>query len=287
VTVSVSGYGQTGPQAGDGCFDSVAQAVSGIQSVTGQAGGAPVRAGFYVADYAAALHAALGAVIALFARERSGRGQSVDISLVESLLSMSATFVPGYTAAGVTPTRQGNRSVHAAPADVFETADGFVQLSASTNALFVQLTTAMDRPDLLADPRYTTNAGRLENVEALGDEIRRWTSSQDSDRLVEVLRAARVPAGKISTVADVMRDPQLRAREFFVEIDHPVAGTVEFAGPVVRMSDAPASPLHPSPGLGQHNDDVLTEWLELGEDEREDFRARGAFGATDGSTTAR
>lgn len=278
VTVSVSGYGQTGPQAGDGCFDSVAQAVSGLQSVTGAPGEAPSRAGFYVADYAAALHAALGAVVALFARTRTDRGQAIDISLVESLLSMSATFVPGYTAAGVEPTRQGNRSIHAAPADVFETADGFVQLSASTNALFVALATAMGRPEMLSDPRFATNALRLENVGSLTDEIRRWTRAQTSEELVAALREARVPAGKVQTVADVVRNPQLRAREYFVEIDHPVAGPVEFAGPVLRMAGAPASGLRPSPGLGEHTGDVLTEWLELGEDEREQLQTRGAFG---------
>jgi crotonobetainyl-CoA:carnitine CoA-transferase CaiB-like acyl-CoA transferase len=279
VTVSVSGYGQTGPQAKDGCFDSVAQAVSGLQSVTGAADGPPVRAGFYVADYAAALHAALGAMFALFERERTGRGRRVDVALVESLLSMSATFIPGYTAAGVEPTRQGNRSIHAAPADVFETADGHVQLSASTNALFIAFANAIDRPDLVTDPRFETNATRLANVAALTDEITDWTRSRPSDDIVAVLNDARVPVGKIATVADVMTDPQLRARGFFRSIAHPVAGEVEFAGPVIRLSGQAEPQLQPSPGLGEHVSGVLQEWLGMGEDEITQLAVNGAFGA--------
>ncbi|MCS3844033.1 CaiB/BaiF CoA-transferase family protein [Microbacterium sp. AK031] len=280
VTVSVSGYGQTGPQAQEGCFDSVAQATSGLQSVTGQAGGPPVRAGFYVADYSAALHAALGAVLALFSRERDGRGQHVDVSLVESLLSLSATFIPGYSTAGVVPSRQGNRSIHAAPADVFETRDGFVQLSASTNSLFASLASAMARPDLLTDERYSTNALRLQNIGPLTEEISGWARGLDSEQMLDALRRARVPAGKVATVDDVLSNPQLRHREFFATIEHPVAGEVEFAGPVVRMSAAPTPELRPSPGLGQHNAGVLEDWLGLEAADVEQLRAQGAFGRT-------
>lgn len=284
ITVSVSGYGQTGPQSQEGCFDSVAQAVSGLQSVTGQADGPPVRAGFYVADYSAALHAALGAVLALFARERGGGGQQIDVSLVESLLSLSATFIPGYAAAGVAPSRQGNRSIHAAPADVFETSDGFVQLSASTNSLFAALAEAMGRPEMLSDERFATNALRLQNIESLTYEIAAWTRSTSSDEVLTALRRSGVPVGKVATVEDVLHNPQLRHREFFATIEHPIAGAVEFAGPVVRMSASPVPEMRPSPGLGQHNARVLRDWLGLAAEDVEELHSRGAFGrAADGA----
>ncbi len=283
VVVSVSGYGQTGPQSQDGCFDSVAQAVSGLMSVTGYPDGPPVRAGFYVADYSAALHAALGAVVALFARERNGGvGERIDIALVESLLSLSSTFIPGYSATGTVPPRLGNRSLHAAPADVFQTSDGWVQLSASTNSLFRSLTAAMERPDLLDDPRYATNALRIENIDALFAEIQEWARPRSSDEVVGALSAAGVPAGKIKTVEDVLEDPQLRHRRFFATIEHPVAGEVEFAGPVVRMTGEPAQ-LNPSPRLGEHTAEVLSDWLGAGDAEVRRLRDGGAFGAVEGA----
>lgn len=279
VTVSVSGYGQDGPSASRGCFDSVAQAVSGLQSLTGYQDAPPVRAGLYVADYSAALHAAIGALLALIARTRTGLGQSVDVALVESVLSMSATLIPGYLGAGVVPQRQGNRSAHAAPADIFATADGYLQLSASTNSLFRALAHAMDRADLVDDPRYASNQDRLENVEELTAEISRWAAGFSSAELEAKLVSAGVPAGLVADIRDVTNDEQLRHRGFLTSIEHPVAGDVTFAGPVVRLSQTPATTAQPSPVLGQHTHEVLREWLDIEEQKIQQLRKSGAFGA--------
>lgn len=278
VTVSVSGYGQDGPSAQRGCFDSVAQAVSGLQSLTGYPDAPPVRAGFYVADYSAALHAAIGTLLALLSREKTGRGQRVDIALVESVLSMSATLIPGYLGAGITPERQGNRSAHAAPADIFEAADGYVQLSASTNSLFAQLCRAMERPDLASDPRFATNKDRLDNVDALTSEISAWTMSHPARTVEELLTGVGVPVGRVATIGDVVEDEQLRSRGFFTTITHPVAGDVTFAGPVIRLSETPGNPATASPTLGQHTDDVLREWLGLTAQELRRLAEANAFG---------
>lgn len=279
ITVSVSGYGQDGPRAQQGVFDSVAQAASGLQSLTGRQDSPPVKAGFYIADYAAALHATIGALLAVVARDRSGVGQHVDISLVESLLSMSATLIPGYLGAGVVPVRQGNRNIHAAPADVVATSDGYVQISASTTKLFVALAHAMDREDLIDDPRFRTNADRVTNSVELSTAISGWAATLTSDEMERRLLDHGVPTSRVATIEDVVANDQLQYRNFFTTIEHPVAGPVTFAAPVVRLSDMPGYPTRSAPQLGQHTDEVLREWLDISAEDLAGLRARGAFGA--------
>lgn len=278
IVVSISGFGQSGPYATRGCFDSVAQAMSGLTSLTGMPDAPPVRAGFYVGDYGAALHATIGALLALTVRSRTGKGQNVDISLVESLLSMTTTFIPGYLGAGVVPERDGNGNSHAAPADLFEASDGHVQIAASTDGLFHGLVQAMGRPELESDPRFSSHALRVTNAKALNAELNAWTRLHTKRELGEMLSTHEVPAGPILTIPEVVQDEQLRHRGFFTEIDHPVAGSVEFAGPVVRLSRTPASAAQPAPLLGQHTEEVLHEWLGASAQDIGEMRSRGAFG---------
>jgi crotonobetainyl-CoA:carnitine CoA-transferase CaiB-like acyl-CoA transferase len=278
ITVSVSGFGSDGPYASRGCFDSIAQAMSGLHSVTGVPDGEPVRAGFYVADYAAALHACIGTLLALVTRQHTGVGQRVDIALTESLLSLTSTLIPGFQGAGVAPDRLGNGSAHSSPAGLFATQDGYVQMSASSNALFRSLTAALDRDDLASDPRFATNQARLANDAALKTEIQRWASLRPSAEIVERLEKFKVPCGPVLTVSDIVKDPQLRHRGFFKEITHPVAGTVEFAGSPVRLSRTPAQVKRPSPTLGQHTTEVLQSWASLSEKSIAEIAQRGAFG---------
>lgn len=278
IVVSISGFGQDGPYASRGCFDSVAQAMSGLTSLTGMPDAPPVRAGFYVGDYGAGLHATIGALLALTSRARTGKGQHVDISLVETLLSMTTTFIPGYLGAGVVPERDGNGNSHAAPADLFETSDGHVQIAASTDGLFHGLTQAMGRPDLESDPRFCSHSLRVANAKALNAELNAWTRQYTKRELDALLTAHEVPAGPILTIPEVVQDEQLRHRKFFTGIDHPVAGNVEFAGPVIRMSRTPARATQPAPLLGQHTEEILHDWLGASAQDIGEMRSRGAFG---------
>jgi crotonobetainyl-CoA:carnitine CoA-transferase CaiB-like acyl-CoA transferase len=278
ITVSVSGFGPDGPYANRGCFDSIAQAMSGLHSVTGVPGGEPMRAGYYVADYAAALHACIGTLLALVTRQHTGVGQRVDIALTESLLSMTSTLIPGFQGAGVVPERLGNGSSHTSPAGLFLTKDGHVQMSASSTAMFHSLAVAMGREELASDPRFISNKTRLENDGALKAEIQAWTSLRTSAEVVECFEQHKVPCGPILTISDIMKDPQLRHRGFFKEITHPVAGPVEFAGSPVRLSKTPLQVKRPSPTLGQHNTEVLQSWASMSDRAIADFAQRGAFG---------
>lgn len=278
ITVSVSGFGPEGPYSRRGCFDSIAQAMSGLHSVTGLPDGEPVRAGYYVADYAAALHACIGTLLALVTRQHTGVGQRVDIALTESLLSLSSTLIPGYQAARVAPERLGNGSAHASPAGLFSTKDGHVQLAASSNALFRSLSAAIGQEELASDPRYATNADRLENDASLKAAIQDWTRERTSAEVVDRLEAYKVPCGPVLTIADILADPQLRHRGFFAELTHPVAGSVEFAGSPVRLSRTPAQVRRPSPTLGQHTTEVLHSWTNMSDDVISEHARRGAFG---------
>lgn len=278
ITVSISGFGPTGPYAERGCFDSIAQAMSGLQGLTGLPDGAPVRAGYYVGDYSAALHACIGALLAVIGREKTGLGQRVDIALVESLLSMTATLVPGYLGAGVSPERMGNSNSHAAPAGLFQARDGAVQIAASADGLFNALALAMDRPDLAHDARFSSNAGRLANNDALTAEIQAWAGSMGQKELMARLVEFKVPAGPVMTIADIVDDPQLRHNGFFAEIEHPVAGRAEFAGSPIRLRGTPADVSRPSPGIGQHRQQVLESWLGLSAPEIKNRQDSGAFG---------
>jgi crotonobetainyl-CoA:carnitine CoA-transferase CaiB-like acyl-CoA transferase len=263
VIASISGYGQTGPRSNIGAFDSIAQAASGLQMLTGMPDGPPVKSGFYVADYAAALHATIGILVALRARDQNGRGQHVDIALVESILSMSATLVPGYVQAGVEPSRVGNGSIHAAPVDVYRCRDGFVQLSASTDSLFQRLAIAMGRPDLPSDARFSSNAARMANANELGAMIADWAITLSANDVAAALDDVGVPASQIKGIREVVADEQLQARSFFVEQQHPTAGAVTLAGSPIGLSATPPDPSRPAPRLGEHTLEVLEEWLGI------------------------
>lgn len=277
IIVSISGFGSSGPYAQRGCFDSIAQAMSGLQAMTGHAGTEPVRAGYYVADYSAALHACIGALLAVISRQQTGVGQRVDVALVESLLSMTATLVPGYLGAGVVPDRLGNSNGHAAPAGLFMTNDGAVQIAAAADALFLALARAMERPELTTDARYDTNAHRLQNIDALNAEIQSWTAGQTKQQVMEQLVEYKVPAGPMLTIDEIVADPQLRHNHYFAALDHPVAGRVEFAGSPIRLSATPAEISRPSPTVGQHNQEILAGWLDLPAHRIADFDHAGAF----------
>lgn len=265
IVISISGYGQTGPKAQRGVFDAVAQSLSGLHAMTGDPRARPMKAGFYVGDYSAGLHAVIGALAGLAARRGDAAGfQHVDISMVESLLSLSATLIPGYFGMGEIPERTGNRNMHAGPADVFDSVDGYVQVIASTDAHFAALCDAIGRPELARDARFCSRDLRAENIEAITDIIAEWCATRRSQDIEELLDDAGIPVAKLATIDEIARDEQLIAREFFVEVEHPVSGTVTLAAPVVR-SHGSEPPMRPAPTLGEHTDEVVRDWLRTGE----------------------
>ncbi len=259
IYASISGYGQTGPDAGLPGYDAVAQAVSGMMSVTGEAGGEPVRSGTSLADIGAGMWALVGILAALHARQTSGRGQLVDISLVDGQIAW-LTYVAGkYFATGVTPGRYGSAHESLAPYQVFPTADDPLMIAVGSDGLWRRFTAATGLDELADDPRYATNPDRVRHRDTLIPRITKALAARGCAEWTDRLNAAGVPAGPVNTVPAALGQPQVAAREMVAEIEHPVAGTLKTLGSPLKLSAQPTSIRRPPPVLGQHTDEILAE----------------------------
>jgi crotonobetainyl-CoA:carnitine CoA-transferase CaiB-like acyl-CoA transferase len=262
VMVRISGFGQDGPLADKPCFDVIAQAMSGLMEITGQPDGPPTMTGTFVVDYASALYATIGALGALRAREVTGRGQVVDVALLDSAVSLLMTAIPEYLLLGKTTTRRGNRDRYTAPANSFRTASGdWVLLSCGNNTLFPRFARAAGLARLLDDTRFADANERMTNVDALERIVADWAAARTTDEVLRVAAEADVPCAKINTIADVVANPQLRHREQIVEVDHPTIGRLPMHGLTVKFHGTPGEIARAAPSIGQHTDEVLREWL--------------------------
>jgi crotonobetainyl-CoA:carnitine CoA-transferase CaiB-like acyl-CoA transferase len=259
IYASISGYGQTGPSAGWPGYDAVAQAVSGMMSVTGEAGGEPVRSGTSLADVGAGMWALIGILAALHARTATGRGQLIDISLLDGQVAW-LTYVAGkYFATGVTPGRYGSAHESLAPYQVFPTADDPLMVAVGSDGLWRRFTAATGLDDLTEDPRYATNPDRVRHRDTLIPRITQALAARGCAEWTDLLNAAGVPAGPVNTVPAALGQPQVAAREMVVELEHPVAGMLSMLGTPLKLSAQPASIRRPPPVLGQHTDEILAE----------------------------
>ncbi|WP_246036575.1 CaiB/BaiF CoA transferase family protein [Sinomonas susongensis] len=257
VYASISGYGQTGPEAGRAGYDAIAQARSGIMSVTGEADGPPVRVGISSADLIAGTWAVIGILAALHEKARTGQGQWVDISLLDGSVSWLTYVASGFFANGETPRRYGSAHPTIAPYQAFPTSDGFVMIAVGNDSLWRKFAVALGRPELADDERFATNplrvAHRDELIPLLEQELQRSTTAE----WVAGLDAAGVPVGPIQTVDEALADPQVLARGMVAEVEHPEAGTLKVLNCPVRLTRTPASVRMPPPLLGQHSDQIL------------------------------
>jgi crotonobetainyl-CoA:carnitine CoA-transferase CaiB-like acyl-CoA transferase len=258
VYASISGFGQTGPYARRPGYDLIAQAMSGIMSVTGDPDGPPTKAGVPVADLSAGLLCAVGILSACLARTVTGRGQAVDTSLYDAALAMSVWETSELWATGVAPRRLGSAHRVNAPYDSFPTRDGHLTIGANNARLWERLCAVLERDDLRGDPRFATNQDRVRHRQELTEELATTLTTKDTDEWVEVLLGAGVPAGPIRDYAQSCSDPHTLAREMVVELDHPVEGPVKALGIPVKLSETRGEIRRVPPGLGQHTDEILT-----------------------------
>jgi formyl-CoA transferase len=257
IYASISGFGQTGPYADRPGYDLIAQAMSGIMSVTGEPGGAPVKAGVPVADLAAGLYCAAGILAACIAREQTGRGQYVDTSLYEAGVALSVWETAELWATGRVPQPLGSAHRMSAPYQALRTRDGHITVGANNPRLWERLCRALGRDDLLTDPRFTTNAGRMEHRDVLAAELESVLTGRDSAEWETALLAAGVPCGPIRDYEQVARDPHTLAREMVVTMQHPVEGEIRGLGLPLKLSGTPGEIRRPAPVLGEHTDSVL------------------------------
>ena len=275
VYCTISGFGTTGPYRTRPGFDLVAQAMSGLMSITGEPGGPPLRHGVPVTDLAAGMYGAFGILAAYVDRLKTGRGQHVETSLLEAGIAYTIWESAVYFATGEPPGPVGSGHLLSTPYQAFPTRDGHVMIGSANQRNWERLCRAIGRADLLDDPRYADNASRRQNQDALVADLEGTFSRWDSAHWLRVLDEAGVPNGPINDMRDVYDDPQVAARGMMEEMEHPVAGTTRHIGIPLKLSATPGSIRKPSPVLGQHTGEVLAEH-GFGQDEVAQLRESGA-----------
>lgn len=260
IYCAISGYGQTGPYCEHGGFDLVAQGMSGLMSVTGHPEEPPVKVGVPITDLNAGMYAAYGVLCAYIHRLRTGQGQLVDTSLLEGGIAYTVWESAMYFATGVTPPPMGSAHRLAAPYQAFRTADSYLNLGAANQANWEKLCRVLERPDLLVDPRFRDNPSRTTHTVELALELEQVFATRPTAKWLAQLDAAGVPAGPLYDIPAVYANPQVQARQMMVEIEHPTAGRVKNIGIPVKLSETPGVIRRPAPTLGQHTDEVLSEF---------------------------
>ena len=259
IYCAISGFGQTGPYRDRPAFDLILQGMGGVMATTGEEGGAPVRVGVPIADIAGGMYAAYAIALALLARDRTGVGQSLDVSLLDAQLSWLSYYIGMYLASGEIPLRRGSAHATVVPYQAFACADGrYITLGTGNDRLFRRFAEVAG-VDLADDPRFRTNPDRIRHRADLLPLLDAVFRTRPAAVWLEALRAAGVPCGPISTVDEIVVDPQVRAREMLVEIDHPSAGRITVPGLPVKCSATPGSIRRPPPRLGEHTVEVLGE----------------------------
>lgn len=265
IYAAVSGFGCYGPNSQRPGYDIIAQAVGGLMSISGHPGGQPTRVGSAMGDMLGGMNLIIGILMALHARQLTGRGQRVDVALVDSVVASLETGTQRYFASGKLPELMGNRYAAAYPYDSFAAADGSFVIACGNNHLFQLLCEkVIHRPDLLTDPRFDSNLKRCDNHAALKPEIEKWTSLHTIDEAVEAINAAGVPAAPINDMRRVTSDDSIaNVREMFVPLHHPVIGDMRVNGNPVKLLDMMPQITRHAPELGQDNEAVYGELLGL------------------------
>jgi crotonobetainyl-CoA:carnitine CoA-transferase CaiB-like acyl-CoA transferase len=259
IYCSVSGYGQTGPRRNEPGYDAVMQAEGGLMSITGDAEGPPYRLGVAITDIVSGLFAAQGILAALFARQRTGRGQQVDVGMLDATAALLTYQAANYFTTGEVPARMGNRHPTIVPYECFQTADGDFVIAGGNDEIWRRLCGALGLDDLANDARYRTNRDRAANYDSLRPALQRVLQTKTRAEWTALLGAAEVPCGSVREIGEVLADPQIAARDMVAEVSHPTVGPAKVIGSPVKLSDTPSSVRTPPPLLGQHTEAVLQE----------------------------
>lgn len=276
VMARVSGFGQTGPYSSRAGYALVGEAMGGLRHITGEPDRPPARAGISIGDSLSGLNAALGVMMALHARQRTGKGQVVDVAIYESVLTVMENLITEYDLTGYVRERSGAVLPGIAPSNVYPTRSGeLVLIGANQDTLFRRLCDLMGRPDLADDVRYRDHAARGAHQHELDARIAAWTADQDIEDLLPRLEAAGLATGRIYRAPDMIADPQFVARESIVTTPHPVFGPIRMQNAFPRLAETPGGVRWTGPTLGEHTDAVLAEVAGMDADAVEGLRKRG------------
>jgi crotonobetainyl-CoA:carnitine CoA-transferase CaiB-like acyl-CoA transferase len=278
IYCSITGFGQTGPYAERPGYDSLIQAMGGVMSLTGDPDGEPQKVGVPLADLFAGLYGCIGVLAALRHRDATGQGQQIDIGMLDAHAASLANQAMNYLATGENPPRLGNQHPNIVPYQVFATCDGYVALSIANDPTFKRFCENFGFSHLLADARFTTNAARVQNRDEVIATLAPLLKSKTTAEWVAMLEKLKIGCGPINTLRDVFADPQIRARGVVVHLPHPQApqGVDVIANPV-RLSETPADYRLPPPLLGEHTEEVLSEYLGFDKAQLAALRDRGVI----------
>jgi len=271
VYCSVSGFGQTGPRSKEPGYDAVMQGEGGLMSITGAADGPPYRLGVAIADIVSGMFAAYGVALALFARERTGKGQQVDVAMLDAVAALLTYQAGNFFASGKVPTRLGNRHPSIAPYETFAASDGEFVLAVGNDEQWRKFCAVAE---LAEDPRFATNRQRVTAYDELRPLVADRLRTRPRQHWIERLTAAGVPCGSVRNLQELFDDPQLEAREMIARIEHSTIGVLRTLGVNVKLSRTPGSVRAAPPTLGQHTDAVLRADLRLSAEEIADLRRR-------------
>lgn len=279
VYASISGFGQDGPAAGRPALDIITQAMGGIMSVTGEPGGAPIRPGASLGDSTAGLFTALTIVSALLQRQNSGRGQYIDMSMLDCQITMMENAFSRYFASGQVPGPLGSRHPAAAPFQAFRAADSYFVVALLTDDIdtWRRFCDAIGRPDLGGDERFMSNSDRVKYIDTLAETLQLVFGQQPAIHWLTVLSEADIPCGPVNDIKAVIEDPQIQHRGMMTSIPNHFTGTWQVENTPFRLSDAQTGPAGPSPQLGEHTPMVLRELLGLSDTEIDSLKAQGVI----------
>ncbi len=275
VYASISGFGQTGPLAGRPGYDLIAQGEGGVMSITGFPDGPPTKVGTAIADLAAGIFTAQGILLALYARERTGRGQLVDVSMLDGQVALLTYQAGIYFATGQSPPRMGNQHPTIVPYETYRSKDGHINLAIGNTNLWRTFCQAIGREELSADLRFSTESARVENRNALKPIMDAIVAERTTRQWLELTEKAGVPAGSVNSVAEICEHPQIKAREMVIEVPHPTLGSVKVNGVPIKLSETPGAVETAPPLLGQHTEEILTSLLEYSLEEVTELRKAG------------
>src|SRR5262245_43479603 len=278
IYASITAFGQHGPYATQRGYDILAQAISGYMSITGSPEHPPTRSGQSISDYYAGMLCAFSIVSALHYRQRSGKGQRIDLALLDSLVVALDNLGERYTVGGEILTRAGNVSFSGSSTGVYAAADGHVAIAAgASGAVWRRFCEAIGRPDLASDARFASTAARRDRRDEVAAIIQEWTGRHPRADVVSRLTAAGVPAAPINNVAEMVADPQVQARDMFVEIDHPIFGRLKTTGTPLKLSETPGRIRWLAPQPGEHNEEIFVGLLGHSRDELARWEAEGVI----------
>ena len=274
---SITGFGQYGPYKNKPAYDIIAQAMGGYMSITGERGGKPMKLGTSMGDSIAGVHMAFAIMAAVYHRDRTGQGQFIDISMMDSCFATLENHVVIHTMEGVVPARNGNSNQNASPFNTFETSDGYVCIAIANDALFEKFCTATEMTDLIHDPRFEKNPDRKINEDLLTPIVNEWTKQRSTEEVCAIFDEYKVPVGPIKDIPELVNDPHILAREMMIDHEHPFGGTIRMPGCPIKFSETKIDTFEPSSRLGADNDYILKKYGGYDDNELEKLYDEGTL----------